>query len=320
MNSCSFKSFIITVVMLFCHIIIITSQVVKESTHLDTTISEKISVLIIDGFSNHNWVTNTKYLQKILESTGKFTVSVSTCPNQKENKTEWEHWNPDFNGYSVLIQTCNNVYKEDRLQWPNHVKQSFEKYVNKGGGVYIYHGATNAFKNWDAYNKMIALGWRDKEFGVAVTITNTEELGIISKGEGENTGHGPRRNALITQIGNHPIHEGIPKQWRAADVEVYRYTRGTTKNLEVLSYGKDEKTGLNFPTEWTVKFGKGKVYSSVYGHLWKNQEWPPSMRCAAFQQTMVRALQWLSGNEVDNYVEADFPNSKSTVLRLPIED
>ena len=72
---------------------------------------------------------------------------------------------------------------------------------------------------------------------------------------------------------------------------------GTTQNLEVLSYAEDEKTGLNFPMEWVVKYGKGKVYSSTYGHLWKGQEWPPGLRCSAFHQSMVRSLQWLSGKE-----------------------
>ena len=280
----------------------------------------KIPVLIIDGFSNHNWELNTEYLQKILESTGKFKVTVSTCPNQKENESEWENWNPDFNSYPVVMQTCNNIFKEDSLQWPNHVKQAFEKYVAEGGGVYMYHGATNAFKGWPAYNKMLALGWRNKDFGVAVTINDKEELEIISKGDGENTGHGERTDALVTRIVGHPIHNGMPKSWTAADVEIYRYGRGTTENLEVLSYAKDPKTELNFPMEWTVKFGKGRVYSSTYGHLWKDQEWPPNMRCAAFQQSMVRALQWLSGNVVDNYVAPDFPTSESTVLRPPILD
>ena len=184
----------------------------------------------------------------------------------------------------------------------------------------MYHGATNAFKGWPAYNKMLALGWRNKDFGEAVTINEKEELEIIPKGEGENTGHGERTDALVTRIVGHHLHTGMPKSWKAADVEIYRYGRGTTENLEVLSYAKDPKTELNFPMEWTVKFGEGKVYCSTYGHLWKDQEWPPNMRCSAFQQSMTRALQWLSGNEVDNYVDPDFPTSESTVLRPPILD
>ena len=276
---------------------------------------KKIPVLIVDGFSNHQWEANTDYLKKILESSGKFEVSVSTCPDQRINQLEWEKWNPDFGAYPAIIQTCNNIFKEDSLQWPDQVKKSFEKYVSEGGGVYMYHGATNAFKGWSAYNQMIALGWRNKDFGVAVTIDENEELVIVPKGEGENTGHGKREDVLITRMGQHPIHKGMPKAWIAADIEVYRYGRGITDNLEVISYAKDVKTGLGFPMEWVVKYGAGKVYSSTYGHLWKDQVWPPSMRCAAFQQSIVRALQWLSGKTVDNAVALDFPTTNNILLR-----
>lgn len=286
----------------------------------EITTPPKIPVLIVDGFSNHQWDKNTEYLQQILEASGKFEVSVSTCPDLEQHQSEWENWNPNFSQYPVVIQTCNNIFKEDKQQWPDHVKQSFEKYVNEGGGVYMYHGATNAFKNWPTYNQMIGLGWRNKDFGVAVSITEDEQMEIIPKGQGENTGHGKRRDVLIRRMGNHPIHTGMPEAWLAADIEVYRYSRGTTENLEVISYGKDEKSALNFPMEWVVKFGKGRVYSSTYGHLWKNQEWPQSMRCAAFQQTIVRALQWLSGRGVSNYVESDFPTVENIVLRPSISD
>ena len=69
---------------------------------------------------------------------------------------------------------------------------------------------------------MIALGWRKKDFGVAVTIDDNEKVTVVPKGEGENTGHGKRRDVLITRMGSHPIHVGMPKSWIGADVEVYR--------------------------------------------------------------------------------------------------
>ena len=170
MNSYSFKCFIFNVLMFFFNII--KSQEIEESTNFNTVNSDIISVLIIDGFSNHQWYLNTKYLKVILESTGKFKVSVSTFPNQKDNKSERVNWNPSFNTYSVIIQTCNNIFKGDSLQWPKPVKESFEKYISDGRGVYIYNTATNAFKGWSAYNKMIALGWRNKDFDEAVIIND----------------------------------------------------------------------------------------------------------------------------------------------------
>jgi len=195
---------------------------------------KKIPVLIIDGYSNHNWQLNTKYIKEILEASDKFEVTVSTCPNQIEDEAAWENWNPDFKKHPVVIQTFNNINKEDSLQWPDAVKQSFETYVADGGGVYIYHGANNAFKNWNAYNEIIGLGWRNKDFGIALTIDENEKVVTVLKGEGERTGHGKRTNVLITRMNNHPIHKGMPKSWLAADIEVYRYARGPGKKLEVL--------------------------------------------------------------------------------------
>lgn len=310
------NKFLILIIVLILIAISLKAQTKNELIENDIVQPDKISVLIVDGFSNHHWQLNTKYLQKILESTGKFEVTVSTCPNQKENKADWDNWNPNFKNYPVIIQTCNNVFKEGVLQWPDHVKKLFETYVTQGGGVYMYHGATNSFKGWPAYNKMIGLGWRDKDFGAAVTIDSKDALEIIPKGAGENTSHGKRVDALITRIGDHPIYKGMPKSWIAADVEIYRYGRGAIENLEILSYAKDPKTALNFPMEWTVKFGNGKVYCSTYGHLWKNQEWPPGMLCAAFHETMIRALQWLSGNIVENQLRDNFPINEKRLVSL----
>lgn len=321
-----YKLFITLNLLIFFNIKFSTAET-KNTIHKDMRTdkvddirkSKKIPVLIIDGFSNHHWQLNTRYLKKILENSGKFNVSITTCPNQNSNYEDWKIWNPNFTDYPVVIQTCNNINKENDFQWPNTAKKSFENYVKKGGGVYMYHGATNAFKQWNAYNKMIGLGWRNKDFGIAITIDKDEKTHVIPASKGEDTGHGKRRNALITRIGNHPIHKGMPKKWLGADIEVYRYGRGTEKNLKVLSYAKDEKTNLNFPIEWVVNYGKGKVYSSTYGHLWHNQEWPPSMRCVAFQQSMISALQWLSGNKINNSVKSHFPTEKNIALEPPIK-
>ncbi|MBK1880326.1 ThuA domain-containing protein [Pelagicoccus mobilis] len=281
------------------------------------TSSERIDVLIVDGFGNHDWRLTTEYLKAILESDGRFAVSVSTCPNRNVDKEAWEKWNPDFASYPVVIQICNDINDTER-SWPNRVEEAFEGYVSAGGGVYMHHSANNAFKDWDAYNLMIGLGWRGVDFGVSLIVDDKENVVVIPKGEGEKTSHGKRFDALVTRMGDHPIHEGLPKQWIAADLEVYRYARGPAENLEVISYAREPRTGLNTPIEWVVSFGKGRVYSSTYGHVWKDSDWPAGIRCRAFQVNLVRALQWLSGEKVETSVPVSFPNVDKASLSKPL--
>ena len=101
----------------------------------------------------------------------------------------------------------------------------------------------------------------------------------------------------------------------AADIEVYRYGRGPAENLTVLSHAKDPKLGINFPVEWTVAYGKGRVYNSTLGHVWKDQAEPQGIRCAGFQTLLQRTVQWLAGQEVDSSVPADFPTKDTARLR-----
>ena len=264
-----------------------------------------IRVLIIDGFSNHDWEATTRHLLEILSRDPQIICEVSTIPDEKSET--WASWQAKFSNYDVVIQNTNDIGR--RGSWPESAKSLFDSYIKNGGGMLAFHSANNAFPDWPAYNEMIGLGWRKKDFGDAIVIENEKVL-RIAKGKGENTGHGKRFDALITRLGNHPIHMNLPKQWRAADLEVYRYARGPAKNLTVLSFAKDAKTQLNFPVEWIVNYGEGRIYTSTYGHHWHNQtESPAGMRCAAFQTLLLRSIYWLAKREVPNTIPDNFPRN-----------
>jgi type 1 glutamine amidotransferase len=64
-----------------------------------------------------------------------------------------------------------------------------------------------------------------------------------------------------------------------------------------------------------VRFGKGRVYTSTFGHVWRDEQDPVNLRCAGFQTLMVRATQWLAGREIDPALPADFPSAKAISLR-----
>jgi type 1 glutamine amidotransferase len=277
--------------------------------------TNKIKVLIVDGFSNHDWKYNTQLLRGILEPTGLFEVSVSTAP-PTNGAPEWATWRPRFSDYDVVIQTYNDL--KGGMPWPREVQVAFENYVTNGGGFFDYHSANNAFASWPAYNEMIGLGWRNKAFGWAIAVDTNENLVRIPAGEGLSTSHGPQTNVVIHNLGGHPIHAGLPKEWQTPHLEVYYYARGPAENLEVLSYGFDPHTRMNWPTEWTVTYGQGRVYNATFGHVWQGDLQPPALRCAGVQTIMIRALQWLAKRPVDYPVPPDFPTADKFSVRAEI--
>ncbi|TWU45314.1 Trehalose utilization [Novipirellula aureliae] len=270
-----------------------------------------IRVLIVDGFSNHSVEKTTQKIQQILASDATFKVTVSTMPEFKS--AQWASWNPKFTDYDVIIQTCNNIGKTN-IVWPDTVKSNLESYLKDGGGMYVYHSANNAFADWDEYNKMIGMGWRAADFGKALEVKDGR-LVEIPAGVGKKTGHGPRIDAVFHRFGDHPIHVNLPQSWKSADVEVYAYARGPLQNLTVLSYAREPVNDMDFPTEWVVQYGKGRVYSSTYGHYWKNQDNPKGVQDVAFQTILIRALQWLARSPVTETVPANFPTRETISLQ-----
>src|ERR1700754_1766726 len=93
-----------------------------------------IRVLIVDGFSNHDWKQTTWMVRHILEETGRFEVTVSTAPNTTDSLSSTS-WDPAFGKYAVVIQNTNNI-QDTTLRWPRRVEQRLEAYVRGGGGLY----------------------------------------------------------------------------------------------------------------------------------------------------------------------------------------
>lgn len=272
----------------------------------------RIRVLIVDGYSNHDWRLTTALIRGILEPTGRFDVSVSTAPPTAD-APGWDAWRPKFSDYDVVIQTCNDLGGGPR--WPRAVEEDFEKFVRDGGGVYVWHAGNNAFAGWPAYNEMIGLGWRKRDFGWALAVGPDGQVIRIPAGEGGDTGHGARLDTVVKRLGDHPIHAGLPREWLTPDIEVYYFARGPAQHLEVLSHGHDPRTQRSWPLEWTVAYGQGRVYTSTFGHVWKGDTQPERMRCAGLQTVVVRALQWLAGREPDLPVPADFPTADKISVR-----
>ncbi len=271
--------------------------------------AERIKVLLVEGASSHDWERRKEALRAILSRDGNFEVAESVAPADAADPA-WAAWQPDFAAHDVVVSGYNS-----ETRWPAAVEAAFQNYVNAGGGFVAFHEACDSFPGWEEYGRMLGLRWNPADTGNAILIGETETLQILPPGEGEATSHGDRADTLVTRFGDHAIHAGLPAAWMAAELEVWRYARGPAENLSVLSYAREADTQLRFPVEWTVNYGAGRVYASSYGHIWEGEEEPAGMRCAAFQETLVRALKWCAGSDPAATAPADFPAAGAVSLR-----
>lgn len=272
-----------------------------------------IKVLIVNGYSNHDWQRTTSLTEAILKKANLFDVSVSTVP-AKTDDPAYAVWQPAFQDYDVVIQTCNDINGSGPV-WPEPARVAFERYMREGGGMFALHSANNAFAGWEEYSRMLGLAWRKKDYGFALKITEDESIERIPPGQGAGTSHGERTDRVIHRLGDHPIHQGMPRAWKTPLIEVYTHVRGPAENCTVLSWAEDPKTKVRWPIEWIVEYGKGRVYTSTFGHVWHNETDPVDMRCAGFQTLMVRGLQWLAHRSVNDPLPADFPSEGEVSLR-----
>src|SRR5262245_8229036 len=249
------------------------------------TAADKLHVLIIDGQNNHDWRMMTPPMKSDLERSGRFTVDVITTPDRRALPSAWDSFRPDFKKYDVVLSNYNGQ------PWPQEVQKALEDYVAEGGGLAIIHAANNSFPEWMAYNKMIGLGWRNPDYGDRVTIDDGGKVVRTTKGEGPGSGHGPpHAYRVIVRDTDHPITRGMPTEWMHAKDELYHGQRGPAENMHVLAtaFSAKEKggTGTNEPMIWVVPYGKGRVFTTVMGHVMGYDS--TAIRCVGFTTVMLR--------------------------------
>ncbi len=203
---------------------------------------EKIRVLLLDGQNNHNWVETSESLRGALERAGLFQVVTATSPPKEAEPGAWRRWWPDFRAFDVVVSNYNGQ------PWPRAVQEALEEYVHSGGGLAIVHAANNAFPEWTEYNRMIGLGWRDRDYGDAIAVDDASgRLLRIFRGTGIGAGHG-RRHSYVVRIRKpeHPIMKGIPVRWMHATDELYHGQRGPALDMTVLAsaYSEPKQAGV----------------------------------------------------------------------------
>ena len=315
-------------------------------------LAEPISVLIVDGRNNHDWVETTEALRATLLQTGRFDVSVSTSPEKKtingirrpreessavqsryrqllQEVTElsvsaeeafadsWSSWNPGFAEHDVVVLNYNGP------EWPAAVKTSLESFVKAGGGLVLVHAANNGFAQWDAFNEMIGLGWRKGGFGDCIKWENETGKPFVACADC-NSGHGGKHPFQVTvQQSDHPIMQGLPPVWMHGTDELYHNMRGSSKNLTILSTAysdpKTRGTGEHEPVTWEVAYGQGRVIVTTMGHFWPQQDWWDSLYCVGFQTVFARSVEYAATGAVSLPVPDRFPSHDNVSVQAPFE-
>lgn len=274
--------------------------------------SKPIKTLLITGQNNHNWQVSHVVLKQILENSGLFTVDFAITPKEGGDMSDFTI---DFSPYQLVVLD----YVGDN--WPQQTKDRFVRFVEKGGGVVVYHAADNAFPDWAEYSRMTALGgWlgRNEKSGPWVYWQNGELVKDYSAGAGGS--HGKQHEYVLTaRNGKHPIVKGLPQQWKHTTDELYDRMRGPgdIKDLLYTAYSDKETggSGREEPLIFTVAYRKGRIFHTMLGHVGGDTENNPSMQCTGFQVLLLRGSEWAATGKVSQRVPKDFPTASKVSMR-----
>ncbi|MDA9961810.1 ThuA domain-containing protein [Opitutales bacterium] len=266
--------------------------------------AESIKVLLVDGQNNHNWKATTPVLKKALESSGRFSVTVSTSPARNGSKDDWAQWNPKFGSFDVTLSNYNGQ------TWPESVQKGLEDYVKGGGAFVVVHAANNSFSGWLEYNRMIGLGgWggRTEKNGPYLYFDDSSKL-VRDPRPGRGGSHGAQHEFTVKlRQKEHPIVKGMPSEWKHAKDELYDSLRGPADKVEVIATAYSSKSKRHEPIIMTISYGKGRVFHTPMGHA------DYSMRCVGFQDVLRRGTEWAVTGKVTQALSKEFPSADKTL-------
>jgi len=166
----------------------------------------------------------------------------------------------DFDG-AIFLSTTGELPVPDLT--------AFLDWIKSGKAFIGFHAATDTFKSSDAYCDMIGGHFAGHPWG----------------GGGE--------HAFVVHEPGHRVAAMFPERFRWKD-EIYQYDlRYKPENLRVLvsldMQASNPKEPWHVPVSWVRDYGKGRVFSSNFGH--NDATWKEPM----FQKHMAEGIAWALG-------------------------
>ncbi len=257
--------------------------------------AKPIQALLITGQNNHNWPVSSVVIKKQLEDSGKFEVTVATSPKQGEDMSKFIL---DFSPYKLVILDYNGDH------WPEATRTGFMDFVNKGGGVVVYHAADNAFGDWPEFTKIVALGgWGEYNEQSGPYAYWKDGALFKDNSPGRAGSHGKQHVYTLTRRNDkHPITKGLPETYQHGPDELYDRMRGPANIKDVLytafSSLDTNGSGREEILIFTVDHPKARIFHTMIGHAGPTVENCPAMNTEAFKVTLLRGCEWAATGKV----------------------
>ncbi|MDP6112859.1 MAG: ThuA domain-containing protein [Planctomycetota bacterium] len=239
---------------------------------------DPIKTLLLTGEHNHDWCKTSPFIANLMNETGLFSVEITEQPNavleDAGKLSEFDLLFSDYNG----------------ARWSDAACRNFEAAVEGGKGLVIYHGASNSFTGWTAFEKMCGLHFRSGTSAHAEFTTFR----------------------VVFRDREHPITRGL-RNFDQTD-ELYH----TMKNVHSVpvhvlatAYSEPDEdahmhgSGKDEPVAFTVSYGEGRVFHFTLGHIWPAEVYPGYTGCThialvgkEFRSLLLRGCEWAATGDV----------------------
>ena len=226
-----------------------------------------IRTLIVSGANNHDWAWTTPRLVNLLNKSGKFDCQVTYNPIKRLARPA------GLEMFQLFVLDYNGP------RWGEAGEQAFLKAVHNGAGVVVIHAANNAFPGWVEYEKLVGHLWRE---GTSHGKFHSFDVKIVDRDH-------PVTSDLSDLIA-HPdeLYHGLVHMHDAE----HRILATALSSKESGGSGREE------PMIMVGAYGKGRVFHTPLGHVWKGGQGRESFLDARFRDLIARGSEWAATGKV----------------------
>lgn len=225
-------------------------------------VAEALQVLILSGQNNHRWEVTTPWLQKALEDTGRFVVTVTEAPEDLNAAI--------LSDFDVIVSNWNTFVEEGVKSWPEPARKALLSFVAEGKGFVSVHAGSSSFYDWPEYQDLVMTYW-----------------------DHGNTGHGRLHQFEVTCDTEHPITRGLPRFFTHDELWHQVPVPDEARVLATAFSTKDSGgSGRDEPVLMVRDYGEGRSVNLLLGHDDR------AMRRYGFIRLFTRSVEWAATGTV----------------------